>query len=88
MLRVVLSDGGLLDISPGHPTADGRVFADLGAGDSLDRAKVANVVRVRISKGATYDILPGSDTGTYFAGGVLIGSTLAPALLCACEGLH
>jgi hypothetical protein len=24
----------------------------------------------------TYDILPASDSGTYFAGGVLIGSTL------------
>lgn len=28
---------------------------------------------------ATYDILPESDTGAYFAGGALIGSTLAPA---------
>jgi hypothetical protein len=26
----------------------------------------------------TYEILPLSDTGTYYAGGVLIGSTLAP----------
>ena len=25
----------------------------------------------------TYDILPASDSGTYFAGGVLVGSTLA-----------
>ncbi len=25
----------------------------------------------------TYDILPGSDSGTYFASGALVGSTLA-----------
>lgn len=80
MVRVVLSDGGVLEISPGHPTADGRVFGDLGAGDSLDGMTIAKIARVRISKDATYDILPDSDTGTYFAGGVLIGSTLAPAM--------
>jgi hypothetical protein len=29
----------------------------------------------------TFDILPDSDTGTYYAGGVLIGSTLAQSAI-------
>jgi hypothetical protein len=33
----------------------------------------------------TYDILPDSDTGAYFAGGLLIGSTLADEATYACK---
>jgi hypothetical protein len=31
-----LEDGRVLEISPGHPTADGRTFGDLLAGSQLD----------------------------------------------------
>ena len=76
MVRVRLADGTTLRISPSHPTADGRSFGELRVGDPLDRAEVAEVAIVRYGEPFTYDILPASSTGTYFAGGALIGSTL------------
>lgn len=36
VVRVALEDGRVLQISPGHPTADGRTFGDLLAGGQLD----------------------------------------------------
>jgi hypothetical protein len=77
VVHVVLDGGVTLDISAGHPTADGRRFGDLASGARLDdRHVVASAVLVPYVGDATYDILPASDTGTYFAGGVAIGSTL------------
>lgn len=80
MVEVRLSTGGVLSISPSHPTADGRTFADLAAGDLLDDVELDSVRRVPYTEAYTYDILPDSDSGEYFAGGVLIGTTLAPPL--------
>lgn len=77
VMRVTLQGGTVLEISPGHPTADGRTFGDLRAGERLDRRAIVSVERVPYAHPFTYDILPDSDTGTYFAGGALIGSTLA-----------
>jgi hypothetical protein len=76
VIRVELESGSVLEISPGHPTADGRKFADLVAGDRLDRDAVLSAEVATYTYARTYDILPGSSTGTYFAGGALIGSTL------------
>jgi len=67
----------VLEISGVHPTADGRTFADLHSGDDLDGVRVVGASVIPYAHDATYDILPDSDTGTYFAAGVLIGSTLA-----------
>ena len=78
LVHVVLADGRELWASPGHPTADGRVLADLRAGDLLDGARVVSVDRVAYNGGATYDILPAGFTGTYWADGILMGSTLRP----------
>jgi hypothetical protein len=75
---VVLANGAVLRISPRHPTADGRSFGDLRAGDHLGDVEVAAVKLVPYDAEFTYDILPGSSTGFYFAGGALIGSTLGP----------
>lgn len=36
VVRVTLANGAVLEISPRHPTADGRTFGDLHAGDTLD----------------------------------------------------
>jgi hypothetical protein len=74
-----MSNGAKLDISAPHPTADGRSFGDLRAGDLLDGVGVASVTVIPYAYSFTYDILPDSDTGTYVAGGALIGSTLVPA---------
>jgi hypothetical protein len=76
MTEVLLSSGVLLRISPSHPTADGRNFAALRQGDELDGSLVEAVEDVAYGERFTYDILPDSDSATYFAGGVLIGSTL------------
>jgi hypothetical protein len=77
VVRVELESGRVLEISPGHPTADGRTFGDLRAGDRLDGTRVLSAELVPYTHGFTYDILPASDTATYVADGALIGSTLA-----------
>jgi hypothetical protein len=76
VVRVVLEDGRSLEISAGHPTADGRTFGDLLAGDRLDGHELISAEIVPYSYPFTYDVLPGSKTGTYFAAGALIGSTI------------
>ena len=76
VVRVTLDSGRVLEISPRHPTAEGRTFADLRPGDRLDGARVVEATLIPYTHSFTHDILPDSDTGTYFAGGVLIGSTL------------
>jgi hypothetical protein len=78
VVEVTLVSGAVLAISPQHPTANGRPFGELGAGDALDGVAITKVRLVPYLHARTYDILPDSDTGTYFAGGVLIGSTLSP----------
>jgi hypothetical protein len=84
VMRVVLETGRTLEISPGHPTADGRRFDELRRGSLLDEqsaVREADLVDYRFDR--TYDILPASDTGTYFAEGALIGSTLNDPSICA-----
>lgn len=76
VVRVALDDGRLVLVSPGHPTADGRLIGDLVAGDTLDGERVVSTERVRYLGGATYDILPAGATGAYWANGILLGSTL------------
>jgi hypothetical protein len=76
VVEVMLVDGTRLQISAGHPTADGRTFADLQSGGLLDGTRVVSAHRVPYQHAFTYDILPASESGTYFAGGALIGSTL------------
>jgi hypothetical protein len=77
VVRVKLANGVALEISGTHPTADGRNFYALRAGDELDHVAIVSAERIPYSYPFTYDILPSSSTGTYFAGGALIGSTLA-----------
>ncbi len=76
VVRLVLEDGRTVDASPGHPTHDGRSVGELRAGDALEGARVVSVERVRYVGGATFDVLPASATGMYWANGVLLGSTL------------
>lgn len=77
VMRVVLEGGATLEVSPGHPTADGRSFGELTRGALLDgQHRIVSVKLVPYTRNATYDILPASNTGTYFAAGALIGSTL------------
>ena len=76
VVRLVLDDGRVVLVSPGHPTADGRRVGDLAAGDALDGARVTSVAHEPYGGGATFDILPAGATGTYWANGIRLGSTL------------
>ncbi len=78
VVRLVLDDGRTVTVSPGHPLADGRPVGDLRPGDLVDGGWVVSADLVRYGQPTTYDLLPSGDTGTYFANGILLGSTLAP----------
>ncbi len=71
-----LDDGRTVTASAGHPTVDGRPFGTLVPGDLLDGARIVTAARQPYAGGRTYDLLPASPTRAYWAGGVLIGSTL------------
>jgi hypothetical protein len=87
VVRATLTNGSVLEISAPHPTADGRRFGELRAGDQLGSLGVVEVAIVPYGHAFTYDILPASDSGTYFAEGALVGSTLAkPANLAISVG--
>jgi hypothetical protein len=78
VVRATLDSGAVLEISAGHPTADGRTFGDLRPGSALDeRHTVLRTEIVPYAHARTWDILPASDTGTYFASGAQVGSTLS-----------
>jgi Hint domain len=77
VVRLTLTTGSVLEISRLHPTADGRSFGELVKGGLLDGVEIRDTETIPYGHDATYDILPDSDTGTYFAGGVLLASTLA-----------
>jgi hypothetical protein len=77
VLHVTFDSGRSIDMTAEHPLADGRPLSALRAGSELMGGTVSSVTRVRYAHSATYDILPDSTSGAYFASGVLIGSTLA-----------
>jgi len=74
--HIEFDNGTVIDISPNHPLADGRLFANLQAGDVVDGKKVVSNKIIPYPFDYTYDILPDSATGTYFVGGIEIGSTM------------
>jgi hypothetical protein len=76
VVRVTLESGAVLEISPRHPTGDGRTLGDLHAGDRLDQFTLTSVDLVPYAHAFTYDILPASSTHTYFAAGALVGTTI------------
>jgi hypothetical protein len=75
VVRLTLADGRVVIASPGHPTADGRTVGALRPGDRYDGTVVARVMLIPYG-GVTWDLLPSGPSGTYFANGVLLGSTL------------
>lgn len=76
MLRVRLEDGLELVASGAHPMLDGGHLSDLRARDSLGGHRVESVTLRYLRLGATYDLLPASSTGAYWANDVLLASTL------------
>jgi hypothetical protein len=76
MVHLRLADGRELWASPGHRTADGRQLGTLAPGDMLDGSRIVFWALEAYSAGRTYDLLPAGDTGTYWANGILLSSTL------------
>jgi hypothetical protein len=77
MVDVVLADGRELVASPGHRTADGRALGSLAAGDALDGSTITRWQLLPYAGNRTYDLLPAGRTGSYWANGILLSSTLA-----------
>ena len=76
VVKIILSGGRSVTVSPGHPTADLKALGDYKVGDMLDGSQVTSAERMGYDAGATYDILPAGETGLYWANGVLLLSTL------------
>jgi hypothetical protein len=76
VIRLRLEDGRLLFASPGHPLADGSSLLTLHIGSWIGGSVVEEVGLGPYASAFTYDILPGSETGWYWAEGILLGSTL------------
>jgi hypothetical protein len=79
MVRLRLADGRRVLASLGHPLPNGALIKTLSAGERFEGTRVVSAARVRYGRPYTYDLLPAGPTHTYFADGVLLGSTLAPA---------
>jgi hypothetical protein len=75
--RLTLADGRMVVASPGHPTADDRMVGDLRVGDGFNGSTVTTTALAPY-RGTTWDLLPSGPTGSYFANGMLLGSTLSP----------
>jgi hypothetical protein len=76
VVRLVLDDGRIVRASPGHPLVDGRLLADIKAGDDIDGATVVSAILEPYAGGSTFDLLTDSSTGAYVADGIPLGSTL------------
>jgi hypothetical protein len=76
MMHIVLIDSRELFASLSHQLADGRPLGSISAGDLVEGSKVIVAEEVPYKGGYTYDILPSGETGTYWANGVLLRSTL------------
>jgi len=78
VVELTLDDGRRVRGSLGHPLADGNTMGSLVRGDALDGSTVVAARALPYDGDATWDILPAGPSGTYWADGVLLGSTLRP----------
>lgn len=76
VVRLLLSDGRRVDVSPRHPTVSGREVASLAVGDEYDGVSVTSTERIPYTGTRTFDVLPAGATGIYWANGIALGSTL------------
>jgi hypothetical protein len=78
ILEITLADGRSLTASPEHPSAEYRPLADYRAGDELDGSVITDIAYISYKGEVTFDLLPESPSGCYYANGILVGSTLFP----------
>jgi hypothetical protein len=76
VVNLALADGRSLTVSPGHPLPDGRRLGDLRPGDTVDGSVVVRADLLPYDQPSTFDLLPSGGTGFYWAGGILVASTL------------
>ena len=74
--HLLLSDGRQVWVSPNHPTIDGTPVGKLRVGDVYDSSEIVSLTTLSYDYDKTYDILPASKTGFYWANGILSASTL------------
>ena len=73
---VTFDDKTVLKMSPGHPAAEGVTAEQLKKGSVLDGRGIVENILIDYSFDYTYDILPDSADGSYYANGVRVLSTL------------
>jgi hypothetical protein len=78
VVRLTLDDGTVLEVSARHPLVDGRRIGDLRPGADVAGVGIRTAEVVPYAHAFTHDILPASRSGAYYAGGVLLRSTLSP----------
>ncbi len=78
VIHLVLADQREVWASFNHPIANGSPIGTLKIGNFYDGSKVIKSQLISYWDTATYDILPDSGTGYYWANGILLGSTLKP----------
>ncbi len=76
VVHLKLEDSRELWVSPNHPVVGGITAGELRRGDVYDDSIVTVAELVPYNSGFTYDLLPDSETGFYFANGIPMASTL------------
>ncbi len=76
MTHLEFADGKVVDISPTHPMANGKLAGDLKVGEAYEGVEIVKTETVSYKDSATYDLLVDSETGFYYAGGILMDSTM------------
>jgi hypothetical protein len=76
MTILTTEDGCKLTVSGTHPDSGGAPVASLHVGEVIGGKRIASITSEPYELRTTYDILPDSSTGAYWANGILIGSTL------------
>jgi hypothetical protein len=76
LLKITLKDGRQMSVSPLHPDIKGKPLKNLTVGSFLNGSPIVSIDLIPANIPATWDILPAGTTGTYFANGIAIGSTL------------
>jgi hypothetical protein len=76
VIRVVLADGRTATASARHPLTDGRRFGDLAIGGLVDGSEIVGLEALPYGDAETFDLAVSGDTGTYFAGGIPLASTI------------
>lgn len=77
VVRIKLENGRVLVASPEHPLANGQTIGELRPGELVNGMKILHTELVPYTDEYTYDVLPSGPTGSYWANGVLLNSTLS-----------